>query len=69
MDYKSRMKKEYIELKDRTRKLKLIIDKEKSKELEFKLNCPAQLLVRQYMCMNEYLKILEMRMQLEDIEI
>lgn len=68
-DYKTRMKKEYVELKDRYVKLQKILVSYKAGTLDFELNCPISLLKRQAHVMKTYLDILEQRAIIEGVEL
>lgn len=69
MDYKERMKNEYNELKDKYDKLHKMLVKYDAGKLDFTLNCPVQLLRDQAAAMGKYLYILEMRAQMEEVEL
>lgn len=69
MDYKERMKNEYIELKDRYDKLHKMLVKYDAGKLDFTLNCPVQLLRDQTAVMGKYLYILEVRAEIEGVEL
>lgn len=68
-DYKDRFIKEYSELKDRTLKLERLLDKYLHNELDFKPNCDYNLLYEQFIYMSNYLKVLEIRAEIEGINI
>ena len=68
-DYKIRMKKEYVDLKERYVKLQKILVAHKSGTLDFELNCPISLLKRQAHVMKDYLDILEQRAIIEGVEL
>lgn len=69
MDYKERFKIEYAELKERHDKLKKIMVKYEAETLEFKPSCPPHLLGRQLEIMREYLHVLEVRAEIEGVEL
>lgn len=69
MDYKERMKNEYNELKDKYDKLHKMLVKYDAGKLDFTLNCPVQLLRDQAAAMGKYLYILEVRAQMEGVEL
>ena len=69
MDYKERMKNEYIELKDKYDKLHRMLVKYDAGKLDFTLNCPIQLLREQAATMGKYLYILETRALIEGVEL
>lgn len=65
--YKDRMKAEYRELKERYQKLHKMLIKNEAGTLGFELNCPVNLLVEQQCVMAEYLRILEVRAEIEKV--
>ncbi|HHA7471571.1 TPA: hypothetical protein ACOQAR_001357 [Streptococcus pneumoniae] len=67
-DYKQRMIEEYKQLKERINKLSLMISNYYVGTLDFKLKCPIELLETQHYTMCAYLKILEQRAEIENIE-
>lgn len=69
MDYKERMKNEYVELKDKYDKLHKMLVKYDAGKLDFTLNCPVQLLRDQAAAMGKYLYILEVRAEIEGVEL
>lgn len=69
MDYKERMKNEYIELKDKYEKLHRMLVKYDAGKLDFTPSCPVQLLRDQAATMGKYLYILEVRAQIEGVEL
>lgn len=68
-DWKERFKKEYYELWERFSKLDYMIGKYEKGTLEFKPNCPIDLLKRQRSVMWEYLSILKQRARIEEIKL
>jgi len=68
-EYKTRMVKEYQELREKYQKLHKTLVKHDAGTLEFKLNCPAELLKEQASTMGKYLYILEERAEIEGIEL
>jgi len=66
-DYKLRMIAEYKDLKYRYNKLYKILIKYEAGTLDFNLNCPDVLLYDQLDIMNKYIRILEIRAEIEDI--
>lgn len=68
-DWKERFKIEYYELRERFSKLDYMIGKYEKGTLEFKPNCPIDLLKRQRSVMWEYLSILEKRARIEEIKL
>ena len=69
MDYKERLRNEYIELKDKYDKLHRMLVKYDAGKLDFTLNCPIGLLREQASTMEKYLYILEMRALIEEVEL
>lgn len=68
-DYKQRMIDEYNQLKERANKLGIMISHYYAGTLDFKPNCPIELLEAQHCTMCAYLKILEQRAKIEGIEL
>ena len=68
-DYKERFKAEYYQTKMRYDKLHKVIIKSKAGTLDFELNCSTEMLETQLYHMNEYLEILEIRAEIEKIEL
>lgn len=68
-DYQERMVEEYRQLKERYRKLHKMTVKYEAGTLDFDPNCPLELLKKQKRVMGEYLNILEIRAQIEGIEL
>lgn len=68
-DYKERMADEYRELKERYTKLHRLLVKHDAHTLEFELNCPAELLREQKRLMGRYLNVLEIRAEIEGVEL
>ena len=69
MDWKERVVQEYKELKERYNKLHKMLIKYEAGTLDFTPNCSLELLKEQKMYMGEYLRILEIRSQIEDIDL
>lgn len=69
MDWKERFVQEYKELKERYNKLHKMIIKYEAGTLDFTPNCSLELLKEQKMYMGEYLRILEIRSEIEDIDL
>ena len=67
--YKDRMKAEYKELKGKYERLHRIIIKAKAKTLDFELSCPVELLEDQAAAMGKYLYILEVRAEIEGVDL
>ena len=68
-DYKERFQAEYRQTKIRYEKLHKMIVKAEAGTLEFKPTCSIELLKDQAMHMGRYLYCLEIRAQIEGIEI
>lgn len=69
MDWKERVVQEYKELKERYNKLHKMIVKYEACTLDFTPNCSLGLLKEQEMYMGEYLRVLEIRSEIEDIDL
>ena len=69
MDWKERVQLEYKQLKERYDKLHNMIVKYEAGTLEFTQNCPLDLLKEQAAAMGKYLYVLEVRAQIEDIDL
>ena len=67
--YKERMQQEYRELRERYNKLHNLIVKAEAGTLPFELSCPLELLKRQKKYMGCYLNILEIRAEIEKVEL
>ena len=68
-DYKNRMKAEYLQTKIRYDKLHKMIVKYESNTLDFEPSCSLDLLKKQASAMGQYLYYLEMRAEIEGIEL
>lgn len=68
-DYKERFKAEYFQLKNRTLGLAAMLDKWDKKTLEFVPTCPRNIYNKQLSAMNDYLKVLEKRAEIEGISL
>ena len=68
-DYKDRFKAEYLQLKMRYNKLHNMVVKYEANKLEFKPSCDIELLKKQKAAMGNYLYCLEVRAQVEGIDI
>lgn len=68
-DYKKRFKAEYQQTKIRYEKLHKMLVKADAGKLEFKPSCPLDLLREQKANMGKYLYCLEVRAQIEGIEL
>ena len=69
MDYKDRMRNEYIELKNKYDKLHRMLVKYDAGKLDFTPTCPIELLREQASMMGKYLYILEIRALIEEVEL
>ena len=67
--YKERMVTEYRELKDRYDKLHRMLIKAEAGTLNFTPTCPLDLLKEQKMYMGNYLRVLEIRAEIEGVEL
>lgn len=67
--YVQRMIAEYHELKDKYTKLHSMLVKHKAGTLDFEPTCPIELLEHQANVMDEYLYILEVRAEIENVEL
>lgn len=67
--YVSRMIAEYHELKDKYTKLHHMLVKHEAGTLDFEPTCPIELLEHQANVMGEYLHILEVRAEIENVEL
>lgn len=68
-DYKDRFKAEYLQLKMRYNKLHNMVVKYEADKLEFKPSCDIELLKKQKAAMGNYLYCLEVRAQVEGIDL
>ncbi len=68
-DYKERFKAEYYQLKIRFKKLYKMLVKLEAGTLDFTPACSEDVLNDQLYYMNEYLKVLEIRAEIEGIEL
>lgn len=66
-EWQARFRGEYKELKERYNKLHRMIVKYDAGTLDFKPTCPIDLLRRQKATMGEYLNILEIRAEIENV--
>ena len=69
MDWKERFVQEYKELEERYNKLHKMLIKYEAGTLDFTPNCSLELLKEQKRYMGEYLRILEIRSEIEDIDL
>lgn len=68
-DYKKRFRAEYEQTRIRYEKLGEMLFKHRCGKLEFKPTCPIRLLEVQHKAMQEYLDILEVRAEIEQIDL
>lgn len=68
-DYKERMVQEYHELSVRHRKLHIMLVKLDAGTLEFTPTCPVDVLKEQEDVMAKYLRILEVRAEIENVDL
>ena len=68
-DYKERFRAEYAQTKIRYTKLHNMLVKADAGKLEFTPNCPLDLLREQKAAMGKYLYCLEVRAQIEGIDL
>lgn len=68
-DYKERMKKEYWQLKERYDKLHNMCIKYEARTLDFTPTCSLELLKEQKGAMGNYLRILEIRAEIEGVKL
>lgn len=67
--YKQRMAEEYRQLKERYQKLHRMLVRFDAGTLDFKFSCPVDLLREQAAVMGRYLYILEVRADIERVDI
>ena len=68
-DYKERFKAEYYQTKIRYEKLKAMMNKYEAGTLDFEPTCPLTILGKQRRYMGEYLHCLEVRAEMEGVEL
>lgn len=68
-DYVERFKAEYIQTKIRYEKLHKMLIKLEAGTLDFKPKCSTSILLQQKRAMGDYLKILEVRAEIEGVDI
>ena len=68
-DYRDRFLGEYLETKIRYEKLHKMLIKAEAGKLDFKPNCPLEILESQAHCMGNYLHVLEVRAQYENLDL
>ena len=67
--YNPRMVNEYRELKERTDKLGIMLDRWLFNDLDFEPSCPFELLDSQFHVMKVYLSILKQRAEIEGVSL
>lgn len=68
-DYKERFKAEYLQVKIRYNKLHTMLVKNDAGTLDFTPTCPTRVLLEQKRFMGEYLRCLEVRAEIEGINL
>lgn len=68
-DYKERFKAEYFQLKDRYEKLHKMVVKQEAGTLDFEPGCSLELLKEQKSYMGRYLYTLEVRAEIENVDL
>lgn len=68
-DYKDRFEAEYYQVKIRHDKLGAMLKKYDKNELDFKPKCSYSLLLNQYKVMGEYLDLLKLRADIEEVRL
>ena len=68
-DYKERFKGEYYQVKERYERLRRMIVRYQAGTLNFEPKCDLELLKSQLSAMRDYIYILEVRAQIEGIEL
>lgn len=68
-DYKERFKAEYLQTKIRYDKLCKMLVKQEAGTLDFEPTCTRGFLLKQKRCMSEYLDSLEIRAEVEGIDL
>lgn len=68
-EWTDRFKAEYYQAKIRQEKLHQMIVKAQAGTLGFKPNCPLELLKEQERCMSAYIQCLEIRSEIEGIQL
>lgn len=68
-DYKERYKAEYFQTKIRYEKLHSMLIKREAGTLDYTPKCPLSVLINQKRYMGEYLKTLEIRAEIEEIDL
>jgi hypothetical protein len=68
-DYRERFKAEYLQLRIRTGKLGMMLARAEGGVLDFTPKVPLPVLQAQYNAMNLYLRLLESRAEIEEINL
>ena len=68
-DYKERFKGEYYQVKERYERLKKMVVRYQAGTLNFEPKCDLELLKSQLSAMRDYIYILEVRAQIEGVEL
>jgi hypothetical protein len=68
-DYQERYKAEYYQLKIRSEKLSAMLEKYKAGTLTFTPSCSYELLFEQLVYMRNYMRVLEERARIEEVEL
>ncbi len=68
-DYKERFLAEYFQVKIRYDKLKAMVEKWDKGELNFTPTCPRTIYDTQLQAMENYLKVLELRAKIENVDL
>ena len=68
-NYTDRFKAEYYQVKIRHDKLGAMLEKYDKNELDFKPKCSYSLLLNQYKVMGEYLDLLKLRADIEEVRL
>ena len=68
-DYKERFKGEYYQVKERYERLRKMVVKYQAGTLNFEPKCDLELLKSQLSAMRDYIYILEVRAQIEGVEL
>ena len=68
-DYKERFKGEYYQVKERYERLRKMVVRYQAGTLSFEPKCDLELLKSQLSAMRDYLYVLEVRAQIEGIEL
>ena len=69
MDWDDRFREEYFDLSTRAEKLRRVLVSYKAGTLSFQPKSSLELLTTQYNAMKSYLKVLEIRAEVEGVEL